>query len=125
MSSTHLEQIRQAVAENGRQNMETSVPEPEELAVLLQRIADLLNKYVELASPEFGTLISLWIANTAFVKRWYEMFPDDPYIGQMAQNTYFSVHLYAMAARLAGTTEQETVKKARSISSPSRTMANS
>ena len=50
--------------------------------------------------------------NRAFVKRWYEMFPEDPYIGQMAQNTYFSVHLYAMAARLAGTTDQETVKRA-------------
>jgi len=50
--------------------------------------------------------------NRAFVKRWYEMFPDDPYIGQMAQNTYFSIHLYALAARLAGTVEQETVKKA-------------
>ena len=50
--------------------------------------------------------------NRDFVKRWYEMFPDDPYIGQMAQNTYFSVHLYANAVRLAGTTEQETVKRA-------------
>ncbi len=50
--------------------------------------------------------------NRAFVKRWYEMFPDDPYIGQMAQNTYFSIHLYALAVRLAGTTEQEAVKKA-------------
>lgn len=50
--------------------------------------------------------------NRAFVKRWYEMFPDDPYIGQMAQNTYFSIHLYAKAARMAGTTEQETVKRA-------------
>ena len=52
------------------------------------------------------------VRNRAFVKRWYEMFPDDPYIGQMAQNTYFSIHLYAMAVRLAGTTDQETVKKA-------------
>lgn len=50
--------------------------------------------------------------NRAFVKRWYEMFPDDPYIGQMAQNTYFSIHLYAKAVRLAGTTDQETVMKA-------------
>ncbi len=50
--------------------------------------------------------------NRAFVKRWYEMFPDDPYIGQMAQNTYFSVHMYAKAARLAGTTDQEEVKRA-------------
>jgi len=52
------------------------------------------------------------VRNRAFVKRWYEMFPDDPYIGQMAQNTYFSIHLYALAARLAGTTDQEVVKKA-------------
>jgi branched-chain amino acid transport system substrate-binding protein len=52
------------------------------------------------------------VRNRAFVKRWYEMFPDDPYIGQMAQNTYFSIHLYAKAVRLAGTTDQETVKRA-------------
>ena len=30
----------------------------------------------------------------------------------MAQNTYFTVHMYAQAARLAGTTDQETVKRA-------------
>lgn len=52
------------------------------------------------------------IRNRAFVKRWYEMFPKDPYIGQMAQNTYFSVHMYAKAARIAGTTDQEEVKRA-------------
>ncbi len=50
--------------------------------------------------------------NRAFVKRWYGMFPDDPYIGQMAQNTYFSIHMYAKAARIAGTTDQEAVKRA-------------
>ncbi len=50
--------------------------------------------------------------NRAFVKRWYKMFPDDPYIGQMAQNTYFSIHMYAKAARIAGTTDQEEVKRA-------------
>ena len=50
--------------------------------------------------------------NRDFVQRWYKMFPNDPYIGQMAQNTYFSIHMYAKAARLAGTTEQEAVKKA-------------
>ena len=64
MSSTHLEHIRQAAAENGRQDLEPSSSEPEALAVLLQRIAALLNKFVELPSVEFGTLISLWIANT-------------------------------------------------------------
>jgi branched-chain amino acid transport system substrate-binding protein len=50
--------------------------------------------------------------NRAFVKRWMEMFPDDQYIGEMAQNTYFTIHLYAKAARLAGTTDQEKVKRA-------------
>ncbi len=49
--------------------------------------------------------------NRAFVKRWMAMFPEDPYIGEMAQNTYFTIHLYAKAARLAGTTDQETVHK--------------
>jgi urea transport system substrate-binding protein len=49
------------------------------------------------------------VRNKAFVKRWYRMFPNDPYIGQMAQNAYFSIHLYANAVRLAGTTDQTTV----------------
>jgi urea transport system substrate-binding protein len=49
--------------------------------------------------------------NRAFVKRWMEMFPNDEYIGEMAQNTYFTIHLYAKAARLAGTLDQKTVKK--------------
>ncbi len=49
--------------------------------------------------------------NQDFVARFYKMFPQDPYLGQMAQNTYFSVHLYAMAARLAGTTDQEKVRR--------------
>lgn len=49
--------------------------------------------------------------NQDFVKRFYKMFPNDPYLGQMAQNTYFSIHLYAKAARLAGTTEQERVRR--------------
>jgi branched-chain amino acid transport system substrate-binding protein len=49
--------------------------------------------------------------NQDFVARFYKMFPNDPYLGQMAQNTYFSVHLYAKAARLVGTTDQEKVRK--------------
>jgi len=50
--------------------------------------------------------------NRAFVKRWMAMFPNDQYIGEMAQNTYFTMHLYAKAVRMAGTTDQQTVKKA-------------
>lgn len=50
------------------------------------------------------------IRNIAFVKRWFNMFPNDAYIGQMAQNTYFSIHLYAKAVRIAGTTNQEDVR---------------
>jgi branched-chain amino acid transport system substrate-binding protein len=49
--------------------------------------------------------------NQDFVQRFYKMFPKDPYLGQMAQNEYFSIHLYAKAARLAGTTDQQTVRK--------------
>ena len=49
--------------------------------------------------------------NQDFVARFYKMFPNDPYLGQMAQNTYFSIHLYAKAARLIGTTEQEKMRK--------------
>ena len=49
--------------------------------------------------------------NQDFVQRFYKMFPNDPYLGQMAQNTYFSIHLYAKAARLAGTTDQEKVRQ--------------
>lgn len=49
--------------------------------------------------------------NQDFVKRFYKMFPSDPYLGQMAQNTYFSIHLYAKAARLAGTTDQQKVRQ--------------
>jgi urea transport system substrate-binding protein len=52
------------------------------------------------------------IRNRAFVKRWYRMFPTDPYIGQMAQNTYFSIHLYANAVRMSGTTDQIEVRRA-------------
>ena len=49
--------------------------------------------------------------NQDFVQRFYAMFPKDPYLGQMAQNTYFSIHLYAKAARLAGTTDQQKVRR--------------
>ena len=52
------------------------------------------------------------VRNRAFVRRWFKSFPYDPYIGQMAQNTYFSIHLYANAVRLAGTTDQNEVIKA-------------
>jgi branched-chain amino acid transport system substrate-binding protein len=49
--------------------------------------------------------------NQAFVQRFYKMFPNDPYLGQMAQNTYFSIHLWAKAARLIGTLDQEKVRR--------------
>ena len=37
--------------------------------------------------------------------------PDDPYIGEMARDTYFTIHLYAEAARLAHTVYQQKVKR--------------
>jgi len=50
--------------------------------------------------------------NKEFVRRWHEMFPDEPYISQQAENAYVAIHLYAKAVRLAGTTDQEEVIKA-------------
>lgn len=50
--------------------------------------------------------------NQAFIERWHAMFPDEPYIAQQAQNAYFTVHLWAKAVRLAGTTEAHAVKEA-------------
>lgn len=50
--------------------------------------------------------------NRAFVKRWREMFPDEPYISQQAQNAYIATHLYAAAARLAKTVDQGAVLEA-------------
>jgi branched-chain amino acid transport system substrate-binding protein len=47
--------------------------------------------------------------NTAFVERFYEMFPDADYINQEAQNNYVSIHLYAKAVEAAGTTDQAAV----------------
>src|SRR5262245_14465133 len=51
--------------------------------------------------------------NRAFVKRWMAMFPDDQYIGEMAQNTYFTIHLYPKAPRPARTSHQTTAQKSR------------
>lgn len=50
--------------------------------------------------------------NRDFVDRFYKMFPNDPYLGQMAQNTYFSIHLYAKVARQLGSTDQPKMLKA-------------
>jgi urea transport system substrate-binding protein len=50
--------------------------------------------------------------NQAFVERWHAMFPNEPYISQQSQNSYNAVHLYAKAARLAGTTEKNSVIEA-------------
>ncbi len=50
--------------------------------------------------------------NQAFVKRFHEMFPDEPYISQQSQNAYNATHLYAAAVRLAKTTNQAAVIEA-------------
>lgn len=48
-------------------------------------------------------------ASNTFVERFYERWPDAPYLNQEAQNNYFSIHMYAEAAERAGTTDQEAV----------------
>lgn len=64
MESPTLEDVRKIVAENGYKDLNPKPSKVEELAVLLQRIAAIVNTYVELPRAEYGTLISLWIANT-------------------------------------------------------------
>ena len=50
--------------------------------------------------------------NGGFVDRYYETYPDAPYINQAAANSYVSVYLYKRAVERAGTTDQEEVKAA-------------
>ncbi|MEE9589220.1 MAG: ABC transporter substrate-binding protein [Hyphomicrobiaceae bacterium] len=50
--------------------------------------------------------------NQDFVKRWRAMFPNEPYISQQAQNAYIATHLYAIAVRIADTTDQAAVSEA-------------
>jgi branched-chain amino acid transport system substrate-binding protein len=51
-------------------------------------------------------------ANATFVKKFREKYPDEVFISQPAQNTYFTVHLYAKAAELAGSTDSMEIIKA-------------
>ncbi|WP_254832661.1 urea ABC transporter substrate-binding protein [Haloglomus salinum] len=47
-----------------------------------------------------------------FVDRYYEKFPDAPYLNEEAENNYFSIYMYKAAVEQAGTTNQEEVKSA-------------
>ncbi|WP_135306222.1 urea ABC transporter substrate-binding protein [Haloarcula amylovorans] len=47
-----------------------------------------------------------------FVDRFYEMFPDAPYINEEAQTNYFSTYMYKKAVEQAGTFEQPEVREA-------------
>jgi len=47
-----------------------------------------------------------------FVDRYFEMFPDAPYLNEEAENNYFSTYMYKEAVEQAGTFEQEAVKDA-------------
>ena len=47
--------------------------------------------------------------NQNFVDRFYERWPDADYVGQMAQNSYFTTYLYKQAVEKAGTTDQDEV----------------
>ena len=47
-----------------------------------------------------------------FVDRYFEMFPDAPYLNEEAQTNYFSIYMYKEAVEQAGTFEQEAVKEA-------------
>ncbi|MEM4781595.1 MAG: urea ABC transporter substrate-binding protein [Halalkalicoccus sp.] len=58
-----------------------------------------VNYMEEIGTPE----------SDAFVERFYDRWPDAPYLNQEAQNNYFSIHMYAEAAERAGTTDQKAV----------------
>jgi branched-chain amino acid transport system substrate-binding protein len=49
--------------------------------------------------------------NQDFVDRFYERWPDADYVGQMAQNSYFTTYLYKQAVEKVGTTDQDEVLK--------------
>lgn len=49
--------------------------------------------------------------NRDFVSRYYERWPDANYLGQMAQNAYFSTYLYKQVAEMAGTKDQDEIMK--------------
>jgi hypothetical protein len=71
-----MDDVRRAAEKNGYKAAAIEPSEPEELAGLLIQITNILNKYVQLPSAEFGTLISLWIANTYV----YQMFDSCGYL---------------------------------------------
>lgn len=50
--------------------------------------------------------------NQAFVKRFREMWPDEPYVNELSQLSYVGAHLWANAVRQAGTADKEEVIKA-------------
>lgn len=51
-------------------------------------------------------------ANAAFVKKFRSKFPDEVFVSQPAQNTYFTLHLYAEAVKRANSTDGMEVIKA-------------
>ena len=47
-----------------------------------------------------------------FVKRFHELYPNEPYINMESANAYNAINLYAKAVELAGTTDMEKVRRA-------------
>jgi len=46
-----------------------------------------------------------------FVDRYFEMFPDAPYLNEEAENNYFSIYMYKQAVEQAGTTDHAEVRE--------------
>ena len=47
-----------------------------------------------------------------FVRRFHELYPNEPYINMESANAYNAINLYAKAVELAGTTDMEKVRRA-------------
>lgn len=49
-------------------------------------------------------------ASNAFVEKFREMFPDEPYINQEAANSYVAMYLYKQMVERAGTTDHDAIR---------------
>ncbi|GAD53461.1 urea ABC transporter, substrate binding protein urtA [Halarchaeum acidiphilum MH1-52-1] len=60
--------------------------------------------------------------NQDFVDRYYEKYPDAPYVNEECVNNYFSIKMYAQAAESVGSTNQEDIiaelEKGMDVSAP-------
>ncbi|WP_110650425.1 urea ABC transporter substrate-binding protein [Salinicola peritrichatus] len=50
-------------------------------------------------------------ASKAFLEKWHQKFPDEPYVNQEAENSYLAVYLYKQMVERAGSTDHDAIRK--------------